>query len=109
MRSPVTSLKEWWVNRSTIAREPIAPPSSEEIKPNITFRHSTHCLKREGITPCGCFPRYRAKMTLANKFAPRVETEVVREFWVTPHPNRRLRRQLASKAWQRAQRAGTRA
>jgi hypothetical protein len=88
MRSPVTALKEWWVNRSST--EAILPPLTLEDKRNVTFVHQANCLKLEGVRgPCGCKPRYK------NDFG------TVREFWVTPHPNRRQRRQWASKDWQR--------
>ena len=72
------SIQDW-------LRERIAPKIHElEVEStgrNETFRHGTQCALP--ARPCGCLPTFQTK------------TGPVREFWVTPHPNRRMRRQAA--------------
>ena len=77
------SIQDWF-------RERIEPKIQElEVEStgrNETFRHGTYCTLP--TRPCGCMPTWAVKRETNG-------SALIREFWVTPHPNRRMRRQAA--------------
>jgi hypothetical protein len=77
---PFAKVREWWLNRQYSKTKEEDYELPQPGQKNTTFKHQSWCRKPQN--PCLCFPSYKT------------DTGVVREFWVTPHPNRKLRRRI---------------